>query len=466
MTAFVFQWIKHYSYVFTVLLLLLSPVLSDAQYFENSNEAFEKAREENKPIFLIFSGSDWCLPCMKFDKKVLNTPEFHQFAAKNLSVLIADFPQRKQQEKSLVKQNEELAERYNPQGYFPHFLLITSDGKTISTINYLNQDPQQFINLIVPFLEKPKLLTVKKHLILMGSGFELTLTDTNTNHGWTMINESIAKIKRIENSISSWDSLSQVSQINKMAGIKPVKVRSDVYELIERSIRLSKITGGAFDITFRGLSSFYTFDGNTHNLPLQSQIDSALNYIGYEHIHLILPDSVYIDKPGISIGFGAIGKGYAADKTKQLLIGKEVPGGVINASGDLTVWGHQEDGKPWMIGIANPLDKNKILYWIPIEDKSVATSGNYENFFLNDGTRYGHIINPLTGYPTTGILSVTVFSPSAELSDAMATSVFVLGVEKGMKLIEQMPGVDCIIIKDEDHILFSEGLNLYDNFTH
>ena len=160
------------------------------------------------------------------------------------------------------------------------------------------------------------------------------------------------------------------------------------------------------------------------------------------------------------ISFAAIGKGYAADRVKSLLVNKGIQSGVINASGDLTAWGRNEDGSPWKVGIADPNDPTKIVLWIPIENASVATSGDYEQYFMRDGIRYSHTIDPKTGHPVTGIKSVTIVSPSAELSDALATAVFVMGKDVGMNFIEQLPHTHAVIIDEKNKISTSSKLNI------
>ncbi|MCK5678978.1 MAG: FAD:protein FMN transferase, partial [Flavobacteriaceae bacterium] len=163
---------------------------------------------------------------------------------------------------------------------------------------------------------------------------------------------------------------------------------------------------------------------------------------------------------GMKIGFGAIGKGYAADKAKKLLQEQGVKAGLINASGDLNCWGKQPDGQSWKVGITNPLNKNKIYSWFDIDDQAVVTSGNYEKYIKFNEKRYSHIINPKTGYPANGIASVTVFAPKAELADALATSIFVMGTSVGIDLIDQLKGVECIIIDDNNRIHNSKGIQL------
>jgi thiamine biosynthesis lipoprotein len=162
----------------------------------------------------------------------------------------------------------------------------------------------------------------------------------------------------------------------------------------------------------------------------------------------------------MKIGFGAIGKGYAADKAKSLLMQMGVSAGIVNASGDMSTWGKQPDGSDWKVALTNPMDKTKGFGLLPVVDKAVVTSGNYEKYVLFDGKRYAHIIDPRTGYPSTGILSVTVFAPKAELADALATSVFVMGKETGLDRINQLPNVECIIIDDEGAVYKSKNITI------
>jgi thiamine biosynthesis lipoprotein len=162
----------------------------------------------------------------------------------------------------------------------------------------------------------------------------------------------------------------------------------------------------------------------------------------------------------MEIGFGALGKGYAADKVKAMMIAKGVKAGIVNASGDLTTWGKQPDSKDWMVGITNPLNKDKVFSWFPVVDAAVATSGNYEKFVEFDGKKYAHIIDPRTGYPASGLVSVTIFSDSGELCDALATSVFIMGTETGLNLINQLKGVECVIVDENNKVHTPNNIQL------
>jgi thiamine biosynthesis lipoprotein len=300
-----------------------------------------------------------------------------------------------------------------------------------------------------------------KVLKLMGSRFEITVVANNELEADKYIEKSIEEITRIELLISEWDSKSQTSEINRKAGIKPVKVDKELFDLIKRSIQISKLTQGAFDISFASMDKIWKFDGSMKLMPTDQEIKKSVEKIGYQNIILNEKDlTVFLQKTGMKIGFGAIGKGYAADKAKMLLIDLNVKAGIINASGDLNSWGKQPNGESWKVGITNPLNKEKVFSWMPIDNSAVVTSGNYEKYVEFNGIRYTHIINPRTGYPAVGLNSVTIFSKSAELADALATAVFVMGQETGLDFINQLDGVECIIIDADNKIHTSKNIKL------
>ena len=307
-------------------------------------------------------------------------------------------------------------------------------------------------------------VSVKKTLKLMGTRFEITVVAPNEDIGYININEAVAEIQRIEKLISSWDADSETSKINKNAGIRPVRVSQELFELIERALSLSQVTDGAFDITYASLDKVWRFDGTMTTAPSESEIAHSVAKIGYEKVILNSGShSVFLTEKGMRIGFGAIGKGYAADKAKALLMSKEVKAGIINASGDLTTWGTKSNGENWMVGITNPLEKEKVFAWLPVIESSVATSGNYEKFLSFGGEKYSHIIDPRTGYPTKGISSVTIFAKKVELCDALATAVFVLGRDTGMHLINQLDGVEAVIVDSDNKIHKTNGITFDKN---
>ena len=303
--------------------------------------------------------------------------------------------------------------------------------------------------------------TFKETLKLMGSRFEITVVARDSAEANKYIQNAIGEISRIESLISSWKADSQTSEVNRNAGIKPVKVAPELFQLIERCIRISNITDGAFDISYASMDKIWSFDGSMTKMPSEEDIKSSVSKVGYQKIKMDAENStVFLSETGMKIGFGAIGKGYAADKAKDLLISQGVKAGIINASGDMNTWGKQPNGDDWKVAITNPFDKNKAFALLPINNSAVVTSGNYEKFVNFNGIRYSHIIDPRTGYPATGILSATVFAPKAELADALATSVFVMGIETGLNRINQLPGIECIIIDEKGNVHRSENIKL------
>lgn len=302
-----------------------------------------------------------------------------------------------------------------------------------------------------------------KVIKLMGSRFEITAIHENPQVAWDAINAGIAEITRIEKLISSWDPNSQTSEVIRQAGIQPVEVDKELFDLISRALQISRITDGAFDISYASMDKIWKFDGSMTEMPSANVVANTASKIDYKNILLnSYNQTVFLKEKGMKIGFGAIGKGYAAQKAKEVMSGMGIRNGVVNASGDLIAWGKNEKRELFQVGIADPKNKERVLSWLNVENTSVVTSGDYERFVMFDKVRYAHIIDPRTGYPTTGIKSVTIITANPELADALSTSVFVLGVEKGIAFVNQLPGVECLIITDQDQIKTSENLSLND----
>lgn len=294
----------------------------------------------------------------------------------------------------------------------------------------------------------------------MGSDFEITVVAKTQLEADKQIGIAISEISRIEALISSWKPTSETSNINKNAGVSPVKVSKELFNLIQRALQISNLTDGAFDISYASMDKLWKYDGSMTQMPSKEAIKKSVAKVGYKDIVVDPQNStVFLKNKGMKIGFGAIGKGYAADKAKKLLISNGVSGGIINASGDINSWGSKPSGSSWQVAITNPLNKNKAFAMLPIKD-AVVTSGNYEKYVTFNSRRYSHIIDPRTGYPSQGIISVTVFAPKAELADALATSVFVMGVETGIDRINQLKAIECIIITDTGTIITSNNLTL------
>jgi FAD:protein FMN transferase len=301
----------------------------------------------------------------------------------------------------------------------------------------------------------------KRKLSMLGSPFEITVVAKDTAQGNFYIDKAIAEVKRIENLISDWIPTTQISEVNKNAGIKPVKVDDEVFQLVTRANKISKLTNGAFDISYASMDKIWKFDGSMKEMPTKEAIKSSVEKIGYEKI--IMNDSsktIFLEQKGMKLGLGGIGQGYIADKVKALLQKEGCQSGIVNVSGDINTWGKQIDGKPWTIGIVNPMNKNKVFATFPLEDNAVETSGSYEKFVMFNGIRYSHIIDPRTGYPATGIVSVSVFAKQTEIADALATGIFVLGIDVGLDLVNQLKGIECIIVDDKGKIHTSKGIDI------
>lgn len=301
--------------------------------------------------------------------------------------------------------------------------------------------------------------TFMRTLKLMGSRYEITVIASNQQESDKFIDMAVNEITRIEKLISEWDSNSQTSKINSNAGVAPVKVDPELFNLIERAIQISKITDGAFDISYAAMDKIWKFDGSLQQMPDEETIRQSVSKVGYKNIILNKENgTVFLKLPGMKIGFGAIGKGYSADKAKDLLMKEGVVAGMVNASGDLNCWGNKPDGKPWLVGITNPLNKNKVFSWFPIGNSAVVTSGDYEKYVVLNGKRYAHIIDPRTGYPAHGLTSASIFAPNAELADALATGVFVMGIDAGLNLVNQLKGIECVLVDDQGKIYYSENI--------
>jgi FAD:protein FMN transferase len=301
----------------------------------------------------------------------------------------------------------------------------------------------------------------RRVLKLMGSRFEIIAVSEDSSLSEAAVDAAVEEIERIERLISSWDDSSQTTEINRNAGIQSVRVDEEVYRLIERAIRVSKLTEGAFDITFASMEKVWVFDGTMTKAPSAEAIANSVHLVGHQKILLDENTmSVFLPERGMRIGFGGIGKGYAANRARMVMKELGIENGIVNASGDLTAWGIQPDGLPWGISIADPENPQNELAVLRTNDGAIVTSGDYEKFALIDGDRYAHIIDPRTGWPARGLKSVTILCPDAELADALATAVFVLGEVDGLELINRLKNIECLLMTDDNRIVQSDHVEL------
>lgn len=296
----------------------------------------------------------------------------------------------------------------------------------------------------------------------MGNRFELTAVADDEKFANDSIEAGIEEIRRIEKLLTTFADDSETNQVNKNAGIKPVAVSRETFNLVQRSIKISEVTQGAFDITYGSIDKrLWNFDQHMTALPDRETAKKMVRLINFRNVILDENEcSIFLREEGMRIGFGGIGKGYAADRAKIVMKQMGVESGVVNASGDLSAWGLQPNGRPWTVGIVNPDAKHEVFSYMEISDMAVATSGNYEKFAMIGGKKYSHTINPRTGLPVTGIKSVTIITTHAEVADAMATPVMIMGIATGLDLVNQMNGIEAIIIDDDNKLYTSKNINI------
>lgn len=318
-----------------------------------------------------------------------------------------------------------------------------------------------FVFLIVCSFTGNSQVLRKRTTLLMGGRFDISIVAKDSLSAEQNIDAVIAEITRIEYLISDWKPTTQISEVNQNAGIRPVKVDKEVFELTQRALHFSEITNGGFDISFAAMDRIWKFDGSMTEMPSAEAIKKSVEKVGYKNIILDSVNStIFLKLKGMKIGFGALGEGYATDKCREMMKAKGIEAGIINGSGDMSTWGKQPNGKDWNIGITNPFDTDKLIAVVPINNGAVTTSGSYEKFVVFDGKRYSHIINPATGYPVSGLCSVTVFGPNAETANGLSTSLMILGKTSGMKLLSKYPDYSCLIITDNGKVIKSKNFRI------
>jgi thiamine biosynthesis lipoprotein len=280
------------------------------------------------------------------------------------------------------------------------------------------------------------------------------------------INSSMEEMKKVEQKMSCFFSGSEVSRINKDAFLEEKKgsllvegwipVSDELFSLLKESVLLSKLTKGCFDITIYPLWKIWKFEGENIEVPSKEKIERVLELVAYKNM-ILQNGKISFAKKGMGIDLGGIAKGYAVDAAIKVLKDKNINSAIVNAGGDMYVLGRKQ-GKSWRIGIRHPRREGEILGTIEVEDKAIVTSGDYERFFFSGGKKYHHIINPKTGYPADECQSVTIVAKEATFADGLATGIFVLGPKEGMALIENLEGVEGIIVNKEGDVSVSSGL--------
>lgn len=271
------------------------------------------------------------------------------------------------------------------------------------------------------------------------------------------------EMRRIEQLMSPYIEASELSRINREAARSPVSVSKELFELIKTSLYFSELTDGAFDITFASVG--YLYDYRARKKPDSEQVEAHIGKVNYRHI--VLDDtqtSVAFAEPGVRIDLGGIAKGYAVQSCVDYLQSRGVTNALVNAGGDSFVLGDKR-GRPWVISVKHPRDQSRALVRLPLADVAISTSGDYERFFDDDkGQRIHHILEPKTGQPAKASMSVTIVAPDATTSDALSTSIFVLGAERGLALIDAMPNVSAVVVDKDGVVHYSKDLQTVDNF--
>jgi thiamine biosynthesis lipoprotein len=291
---------------------------------------------------------------------------------------------------------------------------------------------------------------------LMGTRVSVELWADEVARGQELVAEVMREYHRIDDSMSTYKPDSEISRVNAGAASEPMVISEELFRLVERSLELSVASGGAFDITYDSVG--YLYDFRAHQRPTDSEIAERLGAVDYRHVVLDRQRrTIFFKTEGVRINLGGIAKGYVVERAAGMLRAKGVEHALLNAGGDTRVIGDRR-GQPWIVGIRHPRAADEVVTRLPLVDEAISTSGDYERYFEENGRRYHHIINPTTGRPTEGILTVTVIGPDGTLTDGLDTAIFVLGVAKGLALIEAYPEYETIIVDAAGKVSFSKGL--------
>ena len=301
---------------------------------------------------------------------------------------------------------------------------------------------------------------VERSRVSMGSEVHLTAWTSDEPAALAAFEAAFDEFDRLDSLMSVWKPGSEVEQINAAAGEKAVQISRDVLDVLSMARQTSEWTEGKFDVTFGVLSGLWKFDHDLDgNIPGRPDVVARLPLIDYRQLDVdVAKSTAFLKQKGMRVHLGGIGKGYAVDRASAILRGRGFNDFMIQSGGDLYVAGRRGD-RPWRAGIQDPRGPEGTSFAaMDLTDSAFTTSGDYERFFMKDGHRYHHIIDPDTGLPATGSRSVTIVARTATLADALDTGIFILGPEKGMALIERLNGVEGVIVTSSNNVLVSSGL--------
>ncbi len=291
---------------------------------------------------------------------------------------------------------------------------------------------------------------------LMGTEVNVFLWYEDQEEGVALVEAAFAEVERINQLMSTYIETSLISEVNADAASRPVDAGDELFPLVQRALDISGLTRGAFDITYDSVGQHYDF--RERKRPSEETVDVEKARIDYRLVEMDpAANTIRFLVDGVRINLGGIAKGYAVERGAAILRAGGVRHGIVSAGGDSQLIGDRR-GRPWMIGIRDPREDGQVAISIPLEGEAVSTSGDYERYFDEDGIRYHHILSPESGAPASGVHSATVFGPDAVMTDALSTSVFVMGVDEGLKLIACLPDYESIVIDSEGRIYYSNGL--------
>lgn len=291
---------------------------------------------------------------------------------------------------------------------------------------------------------------------IMGTEVRVELWHEDAAAARAAIAAVMAEMRRIDRAMSTYKPESELSRLNRAAARGPVRVSRELYDLIARALAFSRETQGAFDITYSSVGHLYDYVRGAG--PTDEEIARRLDAVDYRHV-VLDPQAVTVRyaREGVRVDLGGIAKGHAVDRSIALLAKRGITAAIVTAGGDTRVLGDHR-GRPWMIGIRDPRRREDVIAVVPLVNAAISTSGDYERYFERDGVRHHHILNPKTGRSARGLRSVSVIGPDSTTTDALATSVFVLGAERGMRLVERMPGIEAILVDEHGRLSYTQGL--------
>jgi thiamine biosynthesis lipoprotein len=308
-------------------------------------------------------------------------------------------------------------------------------------------------------------LSRDKHIVsrdakAMGTVVHLGVFTDDEAGALAAIDEAFAEFRRLEALMTTWREDSEVSRINAQAGIAPVRVSDETFEVLEMASRASRLSGGAFDITFYALRGLWKFDEDLEpRLPDRAELARRLPLVNYRRVRLDrAARTVFLERRGMAINLGGIAKGYAVDRAAAILKRRGFPDAIVQAGGDLLCAG-SKDGQPWGAGIRDPRgDRDDVFAVLRLTEHAFSTAGDYERYFSIGGRRYHHILDPKTGYPAMKSRSVTLYAPTALLADALDDAVFILGWKRGLALVERVEGAGAVIVDDRGEVHVSSRM--------